>query len=211
MKIEGFFFNSFDSFNLNLSFNFNSKKIIGLIGESGSGKSTFLKCISGLVRPMHGYLRFNNKLLFDSKEKIFITSNNRQIGHVLQNPILFNHLSLFGNIKLFINPLSLKYYDLNQLLSLLNLNKIKKNDVKLSGGERQRISILQSLLINPELLLFDESLSFQDIRMKHILISLFKNLNFFYKVPIIYVSHDISNIEAFVDEVYYINNGKLLN
>ena len=94
---------------------------------------------------------------------------------------------------------------------LLNLSKVKKKNVTLSGGEKQRVSILQAIFVNQDVLLFDESLSFQDVRMKKILISLFRNLNYFYNIPIIYVSHDISNIESFVDDIFYINNGRMLS
>jgi len=213
-NIKGFFYIKHENFLLNTTFNINSKKIIALIGESGSGKTTFLKCISGLIKPNKSYLEINNKVIQDSKKNIFINTNKRNIGYVFQTPCLFPHITVFDNIISGKNKSKKKYIEINyrNIINYLNLEKLlKRRIVNLSGGEIQRVSIAQIILMQPCLILLDEAFSAQDINMKQKLIMLFKHINNKFNVPIIYVSHDIKSLNKLTNNIIYLNNGKIKN
>ncbi len=211
-KINGFFYKKFINFTLNTTFSIQSDKITAIIGESGSGKTTFLKCISGLIKSKLGFLKINNHILHDSKKHIFIKTNKRQIGQVFQTPCLFQNINVFQNIIFGLKNINKKNININeqQLIKILNLEKIKYRNInKLSGGEKQRISIAQIILMQPKLILLDEALSSQDINMKKTLILLLKKINYSFKIPIIYVSHDIKNIHNLTNNIIYIYKGKI--
>ena len=210
--INGFFYKKLKNFTLNTTFNIPSDKIIAIIGESGSGKTTFLKCISGLIKSKIGFLNINKYTLQNSKKNIFINANERQIGQVFQNPCLFPNINVLQNITFGLKKNKKKIININekQLIKILNLEKLKNRKInEISGGEKQRISIAQIILTQPKLILLDEVLSSQDINMKKKLILLFKNINYLFKIPIIYVSHDIKNIHNLTNKIIYINKGKI--
>ncbi len=212
MNITGFFYIKLKRFTLNTTFNIHINKITAIIGEAGSGKTTFLKCISGLLKPSFGYLKINKKTLYDSRNNIFINSNERCVGHVLQNPYLFTHLSVLNNIKCGVIETNKCYITFSNIITYLNLNKLTNRTIEnISGGERQRIIIAQIMLTQPKIILLDESFSSQDINMKKKLMIFFKNINREYKIPIIYVSHNIYNIKKFVDSIIFFKNGKIVN
>jgi len=211
-NIKGFFYINHKNFTLNTTFNINNNKITAIIGESGSGKTTFLKCISGIIKPNHGYLQINNKIIQNSKNNIFKKTNKRNIGHVFQTPCLFPNINAIQNITCgkIKNKTHIIKINEKKLIQILNLEKLKNRKIDtLSGGEKQRISIAQIILMQPNLILLDEALSSQDINMKKTLISLLKDINKKFKLPIIYVSHDIKNIKNLTNQIIYLNNGKL--
>lgn len=212
MSIEGFFCLKFKKFKLNTTFKFKQNEITCIIGESASGKSTFLKCLSGIIKAQTGFFRFNDKILHDSIKKKFILPNQRNIGHVLQTPVLFYHLSVLENLYLAYRKTKNIYFDLDYIVKNLYLHKlIFKNIINLSGGEKQRLLIGQTMLMQPKLILLDESLSSQDNFIKSRLIFFFKNINELYKIPIIYISHNIKDVELMSKNIFYMANGKLIN
>jgi len=209
-NIEGFFYIKLKSFTLNATFSIKLNKITVIIGESGSGKTTFLKCLSGLIKPEHGYLKTDEITLFDSKNQIFIHANKRKIGHVFQTTYLFPNMSVLKNISFKQKVLNKKIYTKVQLNNILNLEKLYNRHIyNLSGGEKQRVSIAQIILTQPDIILLDEAFSSQDINMKNTLIQLFKSINNDFKIPVIYVSHDITSINKFNHNLIYMNNGKI--
>lgn len=211
-NINGFFHINLKNFTLNTTFCINQNKITAIIGESGSGKTTFLKCLSGLIEPQKGYLSINKTIIQDSKINLFIKTNKRNIGHVFQVPCLFPNMTVLENIIFGLKKNKKILININKqrLMTLLNLDKLKNRKItNLSGGEKQRVSIAQIILIQPRLILLDEAFSSQDLNMKNVLISIFKHINDRYKIPIIYVSHDIKNINTLTNTVIYLNNGKI--
>lgn len=209
LKLNGFFKFSFDVFESIFTFSICTDKIICIIGESGSGKSTFLKCISGLIVPSNGYLNVNNKNFYDSKNNFFLKPNLRKIGYVFQHPCLYPYMNVFENVTFALRK-EILGFNVQSLISFLNLNKIKKKSIdNLSGGEKQRVCIAQVLLSGAKLVLLDEVLSNQDVNMKFKLMSLFKTLNINSEMSFIYVSHDIKNLDISSNFIVYMNKGKI--
>ena len=187
-----------------------SKGIIGIVGESGSGKSTFLNCISGLLKVGNGLFVFNNKIY--QNENIFIPAYKRNIGYVFQNSFLFPHFSVLKNLTYGIrnsnfNQNNLKLDDVIYNLGIKHLLNKKISD--LSGGEKQRLSIAQSLLINPLLLLMDEPVSSIDENSKKKILLYLKNLSKSFSIIIIYVTHSYSEIFELADYILFLERGRI--
>lgn len=209
LKINGFFKINFEVFKSSFTFNIFTNEIVCIIGESGSGKSTFLRFLSGLINPSNAYLNINNNIFNDSKKNVFIRPHLRKIGYVFQNPYLYPYMNVLENIT-FAFRKEIFNFSVNDLISYLNLNKIKYKSVSnLSGGEKQRICIAQALLSGSNIILLDEVLSNQDNNMKIKLISLFKFLNDNNFISFIYVSHDIRSLDVLSNFVIYFNKGKI--
>lgn len=210
MIIKGFFNINKHDFKISITFNLKFDNFVFIVGESGSGKTTFLKCITGLIKPQKSFLCINNIIYQSSKNNFFIPTHHRRIGYVSQTPVLYNYMSVLNNLKFGLKNNCV--FKLDELIFILKLKKIlNRNIYKLSGGEKQRVVLAQVLLSNPQFLLLDEVLSNQDFNMKQYLLSFFFKLSVDKNIPIIYVSHDIINIDYFLCKVVYLNNGKIVN
>ncbi len=212
--ITGYFYKKLDKFILNVKFKIPNNGITFIMGHSGSGKSTLLKCISGITKPNIGFLNINKNCLQNSKKNIFIKPEKRNISLIFQSPYLFPHMSIIENLKFGFNRTkeTEKKINIEEVINKLKLNKlIKKKTYNLSGGETQRITIGQSLLSSPTLLLMDEPLSAQDTYMKKTIKNYLKYINKKHNIPIIYISHSINEIKNFGDYLIFMKNGKINN
>ena len=187
-----------------------NSSIVGIYGESGAGKSTLLNLISGLESAQNGSISINNKILFDSKNKINIKANKRKIAYVFQEDYLFPHLTVRENLLFsepYIEKEKINFSDIVQLLDLNSL--LDKKPISLSGGEKQRVSIGRALLSQADLLLFDEPFSSLDHkRRKQIIIYLLK-INNIYQLPMLIVSHDLSDILKLTQDFILIENRRI--
>ena len=142
-------------------------EILALIGDSGSGKSTILRLLTGLELPVSGKITLDEQLLFDSK--INIQPEKRNIGMIFQDYALFPHLTVLGNVKFGISKLSQKEKR-EKALELLRMVRmdahIDKYPHQCSGGQQQRIAIARAMAANPKLLLLDEPFSNLDARLR---------------------------------------------
>jgi iron(III) transport system ATP-binding protein len=139
-----------------LNFSVEKGEIVSFLGESGVGKSTFLKCIAGLESINSGSIELNEKVL--NNKDVFVPPQKRNIGFVFQDYPLFPHLTLKENIVFNLDKRFLKKLD--YMLDLTNLNSlIKRYPHELSGGEQQRACIARALIREPDLLLLDEPFS----------------------------------------------------
>lgn len=188
---------TFGKFNLNLDLELKKGEIFGLIGKSGSGKSTILKIIQGLIKVDSG------KIIIDE---------NIKISTIFQNFNLINNRTVYSNIAL---PLILKknndFSKVDKILKYLNLEG-KKNDYpsSLSGGQKQRVAIARALISNPDLLLCDEITASLDKITKNEIITLLKKINKDYKTTILFVTHELDLAKKLCDRVAVIENGNLL-
>ena len=189
-----------------LSFSIKKGEIISFLGESGSGKTTFLKCIAGLEKINSGLISLNSVCLND--KNTFINPQDRKIGFVFQDYPLFPHLNLKDNI---IFNLSKKYFsNLNYILKLTSLKYLlNRYPHELSGGEQQRACIARALIREPELLLLDEPFSNLDTTIKESMREEIYKIIKETKTTTILVTHDINDAMNISDRILIFKAGIL--
>lgn len=183
------------------------QSVIGLFGASGSGKTTILHSIAGLVTPQAGWIKIKNQTWFDQAQKINLTTQQRRIGLVFQDAQLFPHKNVKQNLLFgfkHIQPQQ-RQFELDYIIELLKLEHlIERMPIKLSGGEKQRVALGRALLYSPQLLLLDEPLSALDAAHKAEIIPFFQSIKQELGIPMLYVSHDKSEIEQLTHEIWYL-------
>lgn len=187
--------------------------VCALFGHSGAGKSCVINMISGLTAPDSGHIRVAGRTLFDSKACINVATHKRRIGYVFQQPRLFPHLKVRRNLfygQRFA-PKNTTYTNPHELIDLLGIEPLlDKRPAQLSGGECQRIAIGRALLANPRLLLMDEPLSALDQPRKQEILPYIEKLKHL-KIPIVYVSHDLSELKRLADQLIVMRAGRIID
>lgn len=185
--------------------------VTGIIGPSGAGKSMLLKMIAGLERPARGNIFLDNEILNDTRGKVFIPAEQRRIGYVFQDALLFPHLSVAENLDYGAKRRGeTGIVSRDDVIAMLGLEAlVTRRPHHLSGGEAQRVAIGRALLSNPRMLLMDEPLSSLDPRRRQHIMPFIETLHQNLDLPIIYVSHNIDEITRLADRVVVMHDGKL--
>ena len=197
----------------NVNFEIKKKEFIAIIGKTGSGKTTFLNLLMGLLEPTYGQITVDDRDIYNDVEKWrsnlgFVPQNINLLDDSLKKNIAYGQLDDLikeTNIK--------KSIELSQLSTFLKNNQeqlngsIGESGIKISGGQKQRIAIARALYNNPEILIFDEPTSSLDPVTTSKLFDTLKKLN--NEKTIILVSHDIKDFNIF-DKVYEIKNQSIV-
>ena len=194
-----------------ISFSLNNKEVVSILGPSGSGKSSILRIIAGLIKPTEGHVYFNNKLI--SSNKSIVPTGQRNIALMFQEDVLFPHLTVYKNIAFGLERDSYKKKKKKVLHFLKEFGLLeKKNNFpnSLSGGEKQRVALARVLITKPKALLMDEPFSNLDINLKkeicnYTLETLRKN-----NIPVIFVTHDVEEAMSISDRIIVMKKGKIL-
>jgi ABC-type bacteriocin/lantibiotic exporter with double-glycine peptidase domain len=199
----------------NLNLEIPSKKKIGIIGRTGSGKTTTVDLILGLLKPQSGFLKVDNLLINDQNKRSWQSS----IGYVPQQ-IYLSDDTIAANIAFGINKNQINYKTIQEVAKIANLHKFVTKDlkngyqtivgergIKLSGGQRQRIGIARALYHKPELLIFDEATNALDnITEKIVLDSIKKIEN---NITIIIIAHRLNTVRN-CDNIFLFEKGNLI-
>ena len=200
------FYNSSYPIIKDLTFSVKKGELISFLGESGSGKTTFLKCLAGLEGINAGSISLNSNFL--NNEKTFVRPQKRKIGFVFQDYPLFPHLNILDNITF---NLERQYKSkLDYILKLTGLQfLVERFPHEISGGEQQRACIARALIREPELLLLDEPFSNLDSTikesMKEEIFKIVKETN----TTTILVTHDINDALNISDRILIFKAGIL--
>ena len=187
-----------------LNFSVDKGEFVSFIGESGSGKTTFLKCLAGLENVNSGKIVLNQRVLND--KKTFVKPHLRKIGFIFQDYPLFPHLNVLDNLKM---NLDSKYIrNIAYFIELTGLDKLQKRyPHELSGGEQQRVCIARALVREPDLLLMDEPFSNLDSgiksKIKSEIYKILKQTN----TTTILVTHDIKDTFDISDKILIFKAG----
>ena len=185
-----------------------SQGVTALFGLSGSGKSSLINLVSGLINPDEGVIALNDRELFNSAENSCVPINQRNIGYVFQDARLFPHYTVNGNLRYGMKNTSKDEF--NYIVELLGIGHLlKRYPITLSGGEKQRVAIGRALLTDPEILLMDEPLSALDLPRKRELMNYLERLSKEINIPILYVTHSLDELLRLAERVVLLTNGKV--
>ena len=183
--------------------------ITALFGQSGSGKTTILRCIAGL-EISKGYLRVGKTIWQDDVKRIFIPSYKRSIGYVFQGAALFPHLSVRANLEFALKRTKKQRISLKEASEWTGINHLlERHTNHLSGGEQQRVALARALLTSPDLLLMDEPLAALDQASKTQLMSYIEQVHKTLDIPILYVSHSIEEVAYLADQMLLLADGRV--
>jgi molybdate transport system ATP-binding protein len=183
-----------------------------IVGHSGAGKTTILRCIAGLYDPEEGRIAIGNRLLFDSERRIRLESAQRRVGFVFQDLALFPHLSVQDNVTYGLRRLEIseRKRRLHEVLAAFQIEHLcKRLPREISGGEQQRVALARSLVTEPSVLLLDEPLSSLDPHTKNSIIEDLRRWDEARRIPILYVTHNYEEVLALGDRVIALDQGRI--
>ena len=185
--------------------------IVGLFGRSGAGKTSVINAIAGITTPARGQICIGGVSLFDAAKGINLPPEERRVGYVFQDALLFPHMDVRSNLlygQKLRSPED-RFIDEARVVELLGLDAmLRRKPNTLSGGEKQRVAIGRALLAQPRILLMDEPLAALDIPRKTEILDYIERLRDELSIPIVYVSHSVAEISRLADTVVILSDGK---
>lgn len=196
---------SFGTFTLDAAFEAPAG-ITALFGRSGSGKTTVVNAVAGLLRAQEGRITLGDHLLVDTAAKVFVPPHRRRIGYVFQDARLFPHLNVRQNLLYGASSDA----GLGRIADLLGIaSLLDRRPGALSGGERQRVAIGRAILSEPALLLLDEPLASLDEERKREIMPYLERLRDETGLPMLYVSHSVAEIARLATTLVLIDAGRI--
>ncbi|MEQ9260064.1 MAG: molybdenum ABC transporter ATP-binding protein [Roseovarius sp.] len=184
-----------------------------LFGRSGSGKTTIVKAVAGLLTPDEGRIASGDRVLLDTGRGIRLAPHRRRLGTIFQEGRLFPHLTVRQNLLYgaWFAPKGAAREDLGRVVELLGIGALlERRPGALSGGEKSRVAIGRALLSAPRLILADEPLSALDEARKAEILPYFERLRDEVAVPILYVSHSASEVARLATTVVALDAGRVV-
>ena len=199
-------------FSLDVDHAFSLSATTGVFGPSGSGKSTLLRVIAGLEAGAAGKVRFAGETWADPASGTFLPAHRRPVGIVFQDARLFPHLSVGDNLRYAVRRRrgSRVGEDFDEIVAVMNIRGLLRRDAgSLSGGERQRVALARTLLSGPRILLLDEPMASLDAGHKRELLPYLEALPARFDLPVILVSHSVSEMARLADNVVLLEHGRI--
>ncbi|TYR75364.1 methionine ABC transporter ATP-binding protein [Rossellomorea vietnamensis] len=192
----------------------NEGEIFGVIGFSGAGKSSLIRCVNWLERPTSGSVIVDGKDLTTLSPKE-IRAVKRNIGMIFQHFNLLNSKTVFANVAM---PLKLAKVPkeeirerVTELLEFVGLeDKADYYPDQLSGGQKQRVGIARALATRPSILLCDEATSALDPQTTNSILQLLRKVNKEYQITVLIITHEMTVIREICDRVAVIEAGKII-
>jgi molybdate transport system ATP-binding protein len=187
-------------------------RVTGLFGASGSGKTSLVNMIAGLLRPDRGIIAIDGETMDDTTTNAHVPVHRRRIGYVFQDARLFPHLDVRQNLDYGrrMNRLAEDPAQRTRVTDLLDIGDLlDRRPGRLSGGERQRVALGRALLSQPRLLLLDEPLGSLDEERKEEILPYLVRLRDEAGIPMVYVSHDASEMRQLATRIVMLKRGQI--
>ena len=202
---------SFPGFELDVDFEA-PPGITVLFGRSGSGKTSIINAVAGLLRPDAGRVAAGDWVLFDTARGLWLPPHRRRLGYIFQESRLFPHMTVRQNLlygRRF-SPRHDRRESIEHVVAMLGIGHLlDRRPAMLSGGEKQRVAIGRALLASPRLILADEPLAALDEARKAEILPYFERLRDEVSVPILYVSHSAAEVARLATTVVALQDGKV--
>ena len=199
---------------VDLDVSFRADAISVLLGSSGCGKTTILRCIAGLEEPDAGEIRIFDRTVFSAPRKIQVLPEQRNLGMVFQSYAIWPHMTVHQNVALPLRAHGMSAADarlrVEELLRLVGLDGLgQRGATQLSGGQQQRVAIARCLANRPELVLLDEPLSNLDAKLRVGMRTELKQLQRTFNATMLFVTHDQEEAMSLADEIFLFRDGRL--
>lgn len=191
-----------------VSFEINKGEFVSLLGPSGCGKTTMLRLLIGIEAPTTG------KIYKFDEDITGKTPYQRNIGIVFQNYSLFPNMNVYQNIAYALKARKLDKEEIDkkvkEIVDVVGLSEhIYKKPRQLSGGQQQRVAIARTIVLNPDIILFDEPMSALDADIKVVLRKLIKDIQKKMGITMVYVTHDQEEAFALSDKIMVLNDNRI--
>ena len=192
-----------------VSFDIKQGEFFSILGPSGCGKTTLLRCLIGIERPESGSILKNGIDITNANPK------DRGMGIVFQNYALFPNMTVYQNIAYALKARKMAKEEIDkkvrQIIDDVGLSgHINKKPRQLSGGQQQRVAIARTLVLRPDLVLFDEPMSALDSDIRMQLRALIKQVQQKRDISMVYITHDQEEAFSLSDRIMVMNNGNIL-
>ena len=203
------------SFHLDMGFSSESGTTTVILGESGCGKSTVLRLLAGLLYPDKGHFVLDDEIYVDTKQHIDVPPQERPVGFVFQDYVLFPHLSVFDNVAFGLRMQGTHKKEIQQRVgeALEQVHLVGYDDrrpAQLSGGQQQRVAIARALAMKPQLLLLDESLSALDIQTRREVEQELRQILSRLQLTTVMVSHQYIDALLFGHQIIVLDQGHVI-
>ena len=187
------------------------QRILALFGPSGSGKTTILRCLAGLIRPQHGFIRYNDEIWFDAARRVHVPPQQRRLGYVSQEYGLFPHLTVGQNVRFGMpSGSAVSDREVANILESVRLGGTSgQYPAQLSGGQRQRVALARVLARQPQLILLDEPLAALDLPLRDPMRVELRQFLHGIDVPSIIVTHDRVDALTIADRMAVLVDGSI--
>ena len=192
------------------------ERVTGIFGPSGAGKTSLLEILIGLRRGARGVVEMDGAIWLDSGRSIFLPPEQRGIGYVPQEGLLFPHLDVRGNLLAGAaardrRPEGGSAAEVARVARLLEIDPLLDRAVAtLSAGQRQRVALARAVCSRPRLLVLDEPLASLELPLRRRILPFLRRLRDELDLPILYVSHEPLEIQALADEVVVLRQGRVV-
>lgn len=190
---------------VDVEFDVAAGEVLAVLGPNGAGKSTVLHVIAGLVRPDDGVVRVGDRVLTDAASGVHVATHDRRVGLLLQDPLLFPHLSVLANVSF--APRS--RHPERWLTEVDAAHLAERRPRQLSGGQAQRVALARALAAEPDVLLLDEPLTGLDVAAAATMRKVLRRVLVREGRSAVMVTHDLLDVVTLADRVMVIESGRI--
>lgn len=204
--------------NLDVQFSVSAGEVLAVLGPNGAGKSTALHVIAGLVQPDAGRVRLGDRVLTDTAAGVNVATHQRRVGLLLQDPLLFPHLSVAANVAFGPHSRCRRFragHARDRALALGWLREVDAEQLadrrprQLSGGQSQRVAIARALAAEPDVLLLDEPLAGLDVAAAAAIRAVLRTVVNRDRRAVILITHDLLDVFTLADRVLVMESGRI--